>query len=409
MIYGACRILTSAAAFSCCLIACTGAAAQSEEPLKGMPGGYVSVRSISGRFLCYGEDRTAAYDFSRWMEDISIRTERLTGSRVEHMGSPVIHAFLRKGEPPGIVVSQNQDTLEKQSYDLKVVGYQPGLAEDVLEAVVGCLAGHIAGSLADGNREILPVPAWLVQGLAQNLYPHLKARNAEAVLSAWRNGALLPVSAITSQMQDSEDLKMARGMYVAWLLSCSFGQDIVQRILSRGTKESGADADWLTEVLRAEGVEDPDYEWDAWILKQKRIVYRPGVSSREDFSWLNNQLKFKLSDLGVKDADSQEKLLELTDLIALKREVGVGSFCTGLFNKLKLRAAGRGESFRQIIDAYCLYLEGIAEGKSDRKLRRYLLAAERMRAEFENNLQEEHPADAIKLIGEEGGVNEEDK
>lgn len=350
----------------------------------------VSAKTASGRFVVVGQDRISVYDFARWAEDLTIRFEHIAGVELPAENVPLIRVYFleQKEAKPGLSLSHQ---LERGVLvqTMQVMNYESSMVESVLESISYCLT---AKAVCEKRRKLghdmtgVVVPKWLTDGIAQNMYAEMRKRNSETMLGKWQSGEMIPLQGL---LQDSspdaseESVRMGRGLLVGWLLSFGKDFDALGKTLDWLVKHGKVDSDDMGHLLETAGVADPDRGWDMWMLKQKRTVYLPGETPVSDLAWLKRQLLIYPEDFGIQLSDEMNRQLGPEDLIGLKKHEGVRAIVKSRFVELHLKAAGKGEAFRGVVEAYCNFLDGVARGKADWRLRRYLNAANEELRDFE--------------------------
>lgn len=334
-----------------------------------------SVRSPSGRFLVVAQDRMQAYDFVRWAEDLAVRLERLTGAELPSGMEPVLKAFFLEDETDQQSVSIAPAT---GGYTVHLTNYSSNLVESAMEAVSWCCMQMAAerryGRLAEG----VAFPGWLSQGIAQNLYAEIRKRNSEYILEKWRSGmmpSLQEIMGVGVSVPRSEDLRMARGVFVAWLISFGRDKGFLNKVSEKAVAKSDFGSGDLLDVLSAAGIKDLDQAWDAWMLRQKRTIFLPGDTTVDDLVWLRRQLLIYPDDFDKGFKSNTLPVLGLEDLLEFKSEEWVHKAAGAHLFEMQLKSAGRSDEIRDVVSALALYLEGVLSEEADWRLKRRLKTA----------------------------------
>lgn len=350
----------------------------------------VTARTASGRFIVVGKDRFDVHDLSRWIEDLALRYLKITDQKLPQASTPLIRVYVaREDGAPSAVTSASRRESDFLSHSISVVNYESTIVELLMEEVSRCLTLTILEQ-AQRKGESRPartvVPFWLTQGIAQNLYPELRKRNSEAMLAKWHAGTMLSLNQLLSDgLTDvgPEELRMARGLLVGWLLS--FGRDaaVLPRIFAETARTGAVTADQVDGVLVTAGVSNAGQAWDVWMLRQKRMVYLPGSTAVKDLLKLRRLLLIYPEDFDISLPDEGAAGLDVRALMRHKKNEGVRQAAKSRFIELQLSAAGRDESFAKLVAAYGKFFMGVAEKKADWRLRGYLKDAEKMLRAFE--------------------------
>jgi hypothetical protein len=356
----------------------------------------VTAKSASGRFLVVGQNRFDVHDLTRWVDDLAHRFVKVTGQELPKSRSPLIRVYVsRKKDTASAVTATSRLEHDVLSHSVFVVNYEAPIVELLMEQVTICLTLTV---IEQAQREIAPrprrtvVPNWLTQGIAQNLYPELRKRNSAAMLAKWTEGRMLPLKQITGDDAtgiEVEELRMARGLLVGWLLS--FGDDaLLPRVFSETVQTGYASSDEIEALLEGVGVSDAGRGWDAWMLRQKRTVYLPGAVRIKDLVSLKRLLLIYPEDFGISLTDNGDAVLDVYDLIRHKKNKSVRKAAESRFVELQLKSAGSDESFKTVVSAYSKFFNGVAGKKADWRLKRYLEDAERKVREFETQTLSVH-------------------
>jgi len=350
----------------------------------------VTARTASGRFIVVGKDRFDVHDLSRWIEDLALRYLKITDQKLPQSSTPLIRVYVaREDGAPSAVTSASRRESKFLSHSISVVNYESTIVELLMEEVSRCLTLTI---LEHAQRKVEPrpartvVPFWLTQGIAQNLYPELRKRNSETMLAKWLAGTMPPLSGLLSDDTtdvDPEELRKARGVLVGWFLS--FGRDaaVLPHIFAETARTGSVTAEQVDGVLATAGVFDEGQAWDAWMLRQKRMVYLPGSTAIKDLLKLRRLLLIYPEDFDIQLPNEGSAGLDVHALMRHKKNEGVRQAAKSRFIELQLSAAGRDESFTKLAAAYGKFFMGVAEKKADWRLRGYLKDAEKMLRAFE--------------------------
>lgn len=362
------------------------------------------LHSSSGRFLLSGTNRLLLFDLGNWLENVTRQLEWVTLLEVpdrkdllrisladsnDLKTASVETVFTDPALPPGCIV---------------IYDYENADIEDILESVCQELLPAMALSVKVSPRQRdgkYYLPSWVACGIAQNLYPELRARNSRVVLAEWESGQLAPLlnylDDVGEDEKDPELLRSARGCFMALILS----QGTKKEIITAGFKKYYTEGvvtpnDFLASLTGAGKTHDLESIWDRWILKQKRIIYTPGQTTEEDVKWLKGQLLLYKLESAKNQASGLGYACSLMDIIE-KGEAGnyrdeAGSKALSL----RILSTGRGNAeFIKVVHAYCDVLDAMAGGRWNWRLKRLFKKAEGMFAEMESGIIVEETESSI--------------
>lgn len=363
-----------------------------------------TMRSSSGRFLVAGTNRVEVFDFVNWMEEIATELERKAGLNIPY-GQGEIQAMITQSEnsETGTVSFVKRHDGVGLVYTMRITNYDKADMEDILESVtmmyLRSLLEDRARKREGGSRIEVKAPEWLAQGLAQNLYPELKARNSDVTLAEWRKGKLKPISKYLDGEEEGvkrDDMRRSvRGLFVGMMFAQPGQEALFEKCFARIAEGGTVDAAWLAPNFPGcETLSDMDARWDEWVLKQKTIVYLPGVTRPEDVKWLKEQLLISPAVFGSAEDGEREKLLTLADLAENDVSKQVRDSMRNKARGMRIMSAGRSESFRDVVGSYCRFLDAVADGSKEETRKRLLNEAEEQLQKFEKNMSE-NKKDAI--------------
>jgi len=243
-----------------------------------------------------------------------------------------------------------------------------------------------------------PLPAWLWRGLAGNLDAGLRARNSEMVLARWQRGQVISPAELLGNgtgarpavgTAEEADHRAACGLWVKWLLSLPNGRRLFSDLLRHVGEGGTATPDWL--ILRLPGCAssaDLDEQWDKWILRQRRVVYRPGEVTRQVVDQLRGELLLYPGQSGIPLNCGSPERIELHELIDRRGSPWIPAFVRGKCASLRVLAIGRGEEFGAVVESYCRFLTGLPGRSSKKRLTQLLQKARRDLRELAAGLEE---------------------
>lgn len=362
------------------------------------------VYSPTRRFAAIGADPRQKQDALSWAEDVALRIEKTT---LQHLlfENRELRMVLRKDEDQtnGWVSASEAIDGRRLIQRLTIANYDAIDLETVMTQLCRLLlAGQIyaAGSGANAGARWDPaavkraaaVPHWLACGVAQNLYPSLRARNSNLVLDAWLSGKAPPAHAILTSAEpphaaDGVALTGSRadrfasaecGVFVAWILSTPDSDMIVGAILSRLNAGDPITREWLSAHMLTGSTDTLNDGWDRWMLRLKRTISEPGSIPSAALDPLAAELLLYPGLSGI-PSSSREKQAFGFDLLITERRAGWAEpFASAKKNRLQMLKIGRDPRYQAVVDAYCEFLDGLVDQRSEKRLRRMLEAARRL-------------------------------
>ena len=367
------------------------------------------VKSASGRFTASGPDAVSAHAALRWAESVADDAEHLAGISLcfENRG---IHISLRGTDVDVPRVVMEQETVGTRiNQRLFIYGLDRLDAMDVDESLCrlileGCVieqSRRLAGEA--GAPGPAHVPAWLAQGVARNLRPEMRARDTELVIDRWQRGEVASLSRLiwltegaagdaAVGLAGTNDLERAVcGVFTGWLLSHKDRADLFKTIvgtLATGHMLTGA---WLAGYLPGcTDIAEIDAAWDAWILRQKRVVREPGKSTANAVDQLRGLLLLYSGDSGIPQSEKRDyRRITLPELIESRRAEWMPAFCEQKCAALRVLALGRSKAFVGAVDAYCRFFDALGKGKRKGVLEERLQEAETAMATLEKETAED--------------------
>jgi hypothetical protein len=391
--------------------------------------GFIPVRSSTRPILAFGTNAVSRMDALRWAEDTTDKLESLVQCRFR-FDRRELRILLREDPEKTEGWSDTTQTIEagRLVQRLVIANYETTHLEPVLEQLCflllnGCVAARPNREAGQpwqpGDLEkCRPVPRWLASGLAQNLYPSLRARNKRHVLALWDRGllpsaaaiievkAMSPGTQVAGDERSPADDSQVEGVFVDWLLSQDDRKRVLEQlfeILSSGESITTAALRSLLPV-RAKGDTLQD-GWEQWVLRQKRVIYAPGATPPEAVSQLRAELLLYPGLSGIPLGTNSTQILGLDYLIRERKAPWVPGVARAKIERLNLLALGRGPEFRETAAAYCRYLEAVLSSDNTEVLESCLEDARRKEDALVNLMRDAaRSAQKTTETGEEKGA-----
>lgn len=318
-----------------------------------------TVFSTTRRFLVSGFAPGAAADLARWSEDVAGRVERLLGPIPMDRGW-----YLEIQGRPGDRVVRAQGWVDGLLQQRLEVGRSEELdQEDVLEGLVWLLLNRWAVARQTPTQRavgLAGVPDWLAVGVAQNAYPELRSRNAEAVQERWREDRLTPWSDLVEQ----EILPAGRwaskaevGQLVAWLLERSAHMGAFWEAHAKGLRLNAEAV--ARQVLSLAGVDEASQAWEVWLAAQgnrRRAMTGVDAAQVAEFDALS-----RVDDPELQAVRAEVSApLTLADLVALRSSRWVPALATRRSWQLQMAMLGRAPEWQAVAQRYIDFLEALS-------------------------------------------------
>jgi hypothetical protein len=395
------------------------------------------ILSSSGHFSVGGTDAKESLLLARWLEETSARVEQITGSSIPFADGETLNFTLhRMGNVEKPSVETTWDVQDGRFLQrLVVLTRTEAVDEDVQGALCLLLLNRYVWAIAATNppgRQVRSVPHWLSEGLSQNLDAEFRARDAARVFEVWQEGKALSIAAFlevasrapgtgrTRQPRTGEEgekkpedspapaeappapvdapppgmtKEMARamsGVSVTWLLSLSESPARLGRIFARLAAGDPVSAEWLiTTIPECRSLADLRERWDDWILRQKRVVHKPGVLTARSVEELRWALLLYPGDCGMPLAGTPNQWVGWRGLIGRRGEPWMPAFAANKSSSLRVSATGRGKEVEDVVECYAEFLEALGKSRSESRLKGLLDKAEQAMKDLESSVRPE--------------------
>lgn len=332
-----------------------------------------AVYSSGHRFLITGKDSLDVARISLVSEELCGRIERRLKEKVSipPKDSLTIELRVDPKDPAGRILAKQWVQGPRLVQRMRVVNMDHADSERFTAVFAGLLMCRIA--VGKYGSESAPVmPAWLGEGVAQHLDELVRARNHDRTLTMLESG---PGPAITEVIDDVDAGETRRrrhlyGMLVGWLYAqpdraAVFGS--LYRQLASGDEPG---LEWLADALADGTTAGLERSWQEWLVRQHTIVPAYSLMTPRALGTLQEALHVAPpNDDGALMAGDP---ISLRDAIGRRREDWVDAAAWQTIVRLERLGLGHPREFLAVIRAYREFLEALAEGRSDRKLRRLL-------------------------------------
>lgn len=323
------------------------------------------ITSANRLFMVSGIEAADAAQLALWAEDVASRVEQCLKLTLPVFKSQPIHIA-------GRVHTQMSD-----SRVVKAQGYVDGMLtqrlllvnpsrieqEEVLEGLCWLLANRyiIRRQSVDERRNHLgEAPDWLSTGLAQNLYPQLRARNARDVLDRWGTStrrSLDDVMRMEYLPEGRWSNKSFCGLAVGWLLELPApdrrSAAVFRALAGReritpawlAAQETGFENEWQLQQA-----------WQDWVTAQTTHERDWGQLGQEHMDALKGALLIEPAGGATASAMDGHTLGEL---IPARREPWVQDVAAERRAEMQQLALGRPPEFLQVVRGYEGFLDAL--------------------------------------------------
>lgn len=377
----------------------------------------VTLRSNSGVFLVLSPSTVTNYLVMKWAEDLAERFEQVSGVQVAESEEGALRIRVRSDPGAGGRLLADQAvagrTLRQELTITNLSRVDQESAHEALCYLFLCrevwrrVPPDAPREERGGGSGPTPVPYWLSEGMSQNLYPLLRARARDHVVQRWQRGELgllqhairldEPRVEVTDADAGAPAVPLAYralcGVFVDWILAEGSEAGVFEQILDRLAGGGAITATWLASRFpgAASSVAGMDEAWDQWLLRQKRVVDRPGRLTAGAVDRLKAALLLYTGRSGIPLLDDGFRRLSYGELVERRGEAWVKALCRSKQTALRLLAGGRGAAYRRTIDAYCAFFAALDRGAGEDALRELLKRARKRLGALDASLEESRP------------------
>ena len=338
----------------------------------------VRLRHHSGHYAVIGTNRLWNASLMRWLETMQQRIETITGLPSPFEGR-LLRVVIPRDQAPGGGVAWSQGIRDRTFVQqLTVHDYEHGDVDQMDVVICGLM---LNGYLADAPwrrptpREGQPTrdrvwvaPSWLATGLARNLYPRFRAQDGATVLELWKTGRAPALRQLLDDLSDQDSTietpSALAGFFVTWLGALPGRPATFAALFARLTAGQPVTMDWLVSILDdCENPNDVDGRWDAWIMREKRVVREPGMTTPQMVQQLREELRIQSGERAREEGTTEFVALPFDALIERRKEDWVRELAAGKAARLRVLFIGRGDDMRGVVEAYANFLQALSAGK----------------------------------------------
>ncbi|MBM4149411.1 MAG: hypothetical protein FJ224_10250 [Lentisphaerae bacterium] len=357
-----------------------------------------SVYSSSRRFLVIGPDAAQNMEAGRWAEQQAGTIEKALGFTVGVRRWRCMRLVLLDaadaGGPP-VEATQEHDG-HQWVYRLIIRGAESAAPGDVgLEFVRMFLSAMIADlrmGLPDSDLGAPPMaPGWIAAGLAGTFDAAGRERHAEVVYFDWERGRIpllgdfFPAVAGGADPR-TEALASMSSMLMRWVQVRPGHGDAFRFLLRVIASDEDCSVKDFAAATGFSSTKDLECGWDEWIMRQRRIVHRPGVTSRLALETLKAQLLLYPGDSGNRLALGFSVPVRASQLIDFKDNTLAREAASGAAVAVRIAAVGRGADCVGAADLYAEYFAAVAKRRARWIQRRLLARAEAAMSDLDRRI-----------------------
>lgn len=340
---------------------------------ENVPGVRISMPSeIRGAraYTVSGTNPVAMAEVLQWMDAATAAVEG-------HVGIPVPfpeQALLVRVTAPS---SNSPSWAIAENYAGGACGQALGLSEssnvlaDAEEPLCYLLLARYAAATKGGLAQVkegresrqAAVPRWLSAGMAGNLRPRERAANSEDVHARWSRGLLPSFGVMLEQDGGTARCDTAYcGMAVAWLIARPDRQEVFSRMFARIAQNQSSGTNIFGGVFtNMPSFAEIDRSWDQWMLRQRRLVFDPGLLTPGMIDRFESELRMYPGSRGVPVSSNLTGFLRPADLVAVRNERWVPLLCADQVSRVRLAAVGRGRDLQDVAEAYARFFDAVGK------------------------------------------------
>lgn len=345
-----------------------------------------AVYSSRHRFLITGPDSLDVARISLVSEELCGRIERRFKEKVSIPPGDSLRIELRSDadDPRGRILSKQWLHRGRLVQRMRVINMDHADSESFTAVFAGLLISRIAVGKY-GTRQPPTMPTWLAEGLAQHLDEVVRARNHDLVLAMLESGEPLEIAEVVSDV-DPDVARSRRHLYgilVAWLHGQSDRIAVFDSLYRQLASGEAPGIDWLAGQLAPDGSPDSlELKWREWLVRQHTIIPAYALLTPR----VLGNLETTLYVFPPESAGDDTTPIPLHDTIERRREPWIDAAAWQTIVRLERLALGYPREFRAVTQAYRAFLEALAKGKSERKLKRLLADADTRFADLQKQV-----------------------
>lgn len=340
---------------------------EAERPVTNRITRPVPITSHQRNFIVSGMTSRDALEVAIWAEKVKSEIEDIMGVRVpSRQMYPVIISAEQREEAGRGWVQAIQHVTDDGNVRQELIMVNPAIIdqEDALELLTRLLLDRwiIARIKRDGDLMLPETPGWLAVGMAQHVYPELRARNRREIRMLMQSGKQVP---------DTADLlnwwrfpagrwpeKYLAGLLFEWTKERVAPKQLVEAMADALAAGAVWDAASIASLCGYPSVRDLTMAFDVELARQKnRIV--PG-QFEGDFSEIERVLALSSRDFGLIWPDGTEPALTPALLAARRREAWVRELAATARVRLGLALASQPVELADALAGYLAFFSELA-------------------------------------------------
>jgi hypothetical protein len=324
--------------------------------------------SSSHRFLVTGMTMAENMELAAAADQVSRKIEQSIGRQIPYDRNSSVVITVRRDEKKahGRVIKAQGWPDHRLEQKMVITNIEKVNQEDILEGLCWLLLNRyviILQSRDDRESKLGTVPDWISTGLAQNLFPALRARNGDAVLKLWNQGEGFSLEEVLEWEYLPEGRwseKSFSAMAVEWLSSPAAKNPFWEPAFQRLADAKPLSPEWVSSTLLGlNSWRDAEKGWDLWIAHQSEIKRAWGNVTDAQINALRELFTIRPDQLGVSTEQDVPQALSMKDLIRYRDEPWCGALIARL--KLKVNSLGIAQAveYQEVVRLYARFLSDL--------------------------------------------------
>lgn len=344
---------------------------------EGEQSDFHTTVSASRLFSVQGANRQATIELARWAESASVRLDRLLDPRALAAVPRSCEIILAPGRSgAGLVVTQLVTSAGKLIQRVTVSDPAHLDLEDLLEEICRLRVDFMVAAQRPGAGR---APAWLGVGLAENLIPALRVRNARLLEDLGSVAPAPPLDQVLGWRHLPAGRTMEKvycGLVVAWLMAQPSPAEIFREIIRHFAAQDALAMDDMARYCAAGSADDLERRWRAWLARQDRILRLGGENATALLGKLQKRLVIPPAELQAAGATNVAEALTAGELMVFKKQGWARDCARRQAEAMRLIAIGKDQEFRAVTEAFAVYYDALAADRAGWIVKRRLRQAE---------------------------------
>jgi len=325
--------------------------------------------SASKRFVVVGLSTAENVKLGAGADEIADTIEQMVGRELPFARHEVIRVIVRNTDQitEGKVIRAQGWADRQIVQQLRIINPDKADPEEVLEGFCWLLLNRyviVKQDIDARERLVGKVPEWLSIGIAQNLYPDLRARNGALVVQAWMDDRVPSFAEILKMDHVSGNdpfEKAVAGLAVSWLLTQPRSMAFFDAVFQSAVEGKMVTPELLADpnVLGLTPVQ-LEKEWDLWMAQQTKVKRVLGGITPGRIEAFQNLRIVRPVLMGFPESEDMPLQMTWNEMIDYWHADWMPALATAL--SLKIRGLGIGEAadFRAMLDEYGHFFDALS-------------------------------------------------